>query len=240
MSTWFVADTHLKPDEPRVSQAFLSFLSQSLGNCQALYILGDLFEYWIGDDYESPLSQQVTTALKQLTIQGTTIYFAHGNRDFLIQQDFAKRSGCQLLEEITRIDLYGIPTLILHGDLLCTDDTDYFTLRAQLRSHSWQSSFLAKPIEERLKIAEQYRQQSQSAQKSKEAEIMDVNQDSVQALLDRHNIKRMIHGHTHRPAAHQWEHTGQFYERIVLGSWHHQAWALEVTVSGYELHQWPL
>ena len=222
MSTLFIADIHLGSEHPEISKRFIEFLQQQAAAAEALYILGDLFEVWIGDDAVQPEHQPAITALKQLTDSGTAVYVMHGNRDFLLGKEFEAMSGCQLISEPLVIDLYGTPTLLLHGDVLCTDDSDYMQMRQQLRSPAWQQQFLAATEEQRLQVARQYRDESRSRTQTKSLEIMDVNCNAVIETMRSHGVTQLIHGHTHRPAVHELEIDGQAGKRIVLGDWYSQ------------------
>ena len=222
MTTYFISDLHLNLNTPELVQGFCHFLG-SLEDAETLYILGDFFDAWIGDDFDTPLSQTVAAALTQLSQSGCTIYIMHGNRDFLLGQDFCKRCGAELLEEGVQIVLGNQNVLLLHGDSLCTDDIQYQALRTMLRNPQWQQGILAKSIEERLQIAKQARMDSSEANASKNQDIMDVNQLAVQNALDEAGVTTLIHGHTHRPDDHHWqqEQNGntRHYRRLVLGDW---------------------
>ena len=205
---------------------------------QALYILGDFFDAWIGDDDDAPLNAQVAAELKTLSDAGTQIFLMHGNRDFLLGKTFAASAGAQLLDEGTVIDLYGNPTLLLHGDSLCTGDTDYIAFRQQVRSPQWQQQILAQPLAARRALAAQLREKSQEMNSLKAEDIMDVTEAEVVHVMREANVTRLIHGHTHRPARHPLVIDGKSAERIVLGDWHHHAWALEASEQSLELIDW--
>lgn len=233
--TYFIADLHLSPARPEITTLFISFLHQSASDCEALYILGDLFEYWIGDD-DPTLYQEVIDALSIFCKeQKIPTFFIHGNRDFLIGNDFAQTTGIQLLAEQTVIDLYGTPTLIMHGDTLCTDDIGYQTLRLQLRDPMWQKQFLALPLENRHAQAQELREKSKLAMQGKSTEIMDVNQEAVAQTLQQQQVVHLIHGHTHRPATHHFTVHDQQAERIVLGDWYQQGSVLKVDATEKQL-----
>ncbi len=233
--TLFVSDLHLDPERPAVTELFLGFLEQHAGKADALYILGDLFEAWIGDDDLSALNQAVCAGLKACAGQGTPVYVMHGNRDFLLGERFARLAGCMLLEDPAVIDLYDTPTLLMHGDLLCTDDTEYMKFRATVRDPAWQAALLAKPLGERRRMAQEMRQASRAQTGGKPEAIMDVNDQAVTDCMHRHGVSRLIHGHTHRPATHELSLDGQPAQRIVLGDWYEQGSVLECTAQDCRL-----
>lgn len=220
--TYFIADLHLAENRPDITACFLSFLEQDAVSATALYILGDLFEYWIGDDDTSPFIQQVAIALSSLANKGVEIFYIHGNRDFLIGKKYAKRCGMTILPEVAEIDLYGEKAIILHGDTLCTRDVDYQKFRKKSRSWWWQAMIKSLPLFVRRKIAENYRKQSAQSTAMKAQDIMDVTPDEVVANLEKHKCQLMIHGHTHRPAIHPLRANGKDARRIVLGDWYEQ------------------
>ena len=216
----FVSDLHLSPDRPETVGLFLAFLQGPAAQAADLYILGDLFDAWIGDDLQTPPIPDIQSALGQRSARGTRIWLMHGNRDFLIGQRFAAASGCRLLDDPTRIDLAGTATLLMHGDLLCSDDRAYQEARRRLRNPAFIRDFLARPIPERLALAREYRQRSGEATSLAPAEIMDVNQETLEQALRDHGARRLIHGHTHRPAEHRFPLDGRPAERWVLPEWH--------------------
>jgi UDP-2,3-diacylglucosamine hydrolase len=230
--TLFISDLHLEDSTPARSEWFGTFLAGPAADADALYILGDLFEYWIGDDALSPTAQHVAQALSGLSQSGVNCFFTHGNRDFLVGKEYAQISGLELLPEEHVIDLYGTQTLLLHGDSLCTDDIDYQALRRQLRNPAWQAGVLAMSIQERLQMATQAREASKEHTQSASMEIMDVNPAAVSAAFDRHRVARMIHGHTHRPARHHLDLEAGPAERIVLADWYDHGSYLQVTPAG--------
>lgn len=240
MSTLFVSDLHLDPVRPRITELFLEFLGGDARGAEALYILGDLFEAWIGDDDPARHHRQVAAALARLAGRGVPVYFLVGNRDFLLGEGFARSAGMTLLSEPLRLDLYGVPTLLLHGDVLCTDDRDYQAFRTMVRDPAWQRDFLARPLAERRALALQARGESRARSADKPPEIMDVNPDAVNAAFRRHGVARIIHGHTHRPALHRLELDGVPCERIVLGDWYEQGSLLRVDERGPRLQNLPL
>lgn len=211
---------------------FLQFLRERAVQAETLYILGDLFEAWIGDDEDSQLSEQVCDGLRRLTERGTRSFVAHGNRDFLLGSGFEARTGTTLLDQATVLDLYGTRTLLLHGDELCTDDLSYQTMRQQLRNPQWQREFLDRPLSIRRQMAAQLRETSRDSTQEKSMEIMDVNQNTLEAFMRRYGATRLIHGHTHRPAVHSFLLDGQSAERIVLADWDSQGHVLSFTPDG--------
>lgn len=239
-TTLFISDLHLDPRRPAVSALFVEFLRGLPHDCAALYILGDLFEVWIGDDDDTPHYQAIIAELRACTARGLPVFVMHGNRDFLLGDAFCAASGCRLLAEPSRIELDGEPVLLLHGDTLCTDDTEYQQFRSMVRNPTWQTAFLEKTLPERRHMAAQARDASQQRTGEKAAEIMDVNQQAVIATLRSHGVTRLIHGHTHRPAIHRFELDGQAAERIVLGDWYEQGSVLYHDAAGFRLQVLPI
>lgn len=235
MATLFISDLHLAGERPALSEAFCAFLRGPAAAAEALYILGDLFEVWLGDDLVPPDYQAALTAMRELSDAGVPLYVMHGNRDFLLGERFAELSGARLLPDPTRIDLYGTPTLLMHGDTLCIDDVPYQQFRAMVRDPRWQAEFLAKPPEARIALAREARAASMEATAQKHAEIMDVNPESVLETLRTHGVQHLIHGHTHRPAVHEFELDGQPARRIVLGDWYEQGSVLVCEPDGCQL-----
>lgn len=223
MSTLFISDLHLDEARPQITELFARFLANEARGAAALYILGDLFESWIGDDDDAELPARVAHALRALRDSGTPIYFMHGNRDFLLGADYAARAGMELLAVATIVDLAGERTLLMHGDTLCTDDIEYQKFRMLVRNPAWQAQFLAEPLAERRAFAAQARGESRKHTAMKAVEIMDVNQAAVASAMREHGVRRLIHGHTHRPATHRFELDGTSAERIVLGDWYEQS-----------------
>jgi UDP-2,3-diacylglucosamine hydrolase len=231
--TLFISDLHLSAAHTLSSERLLHFAENIAPQTEALYILGDLFEYWAGDDdLNDPFHRRITGTLRKLSEQGIKIYLMHGNRDFLMAEKLARACNATLLHDPTMLDLYGTPTLISHGDALCTDDKAYQAFRRQVRSPDWQQQFLAQPLTLRKKQIEQLRQQSEQEKQLKQMSIMDVNTDSVSAMLRDHGYPRLIHGHTHRPARHLHHLDGHNCERWVLGDWDTKANALRCDSSG--------
>jgi UDP-2,3-diacylglucosamine hydrolase len=220
MATLFISDLHLNAEQPDTVGLFLEFLSTRAVGAEALYILGDLFEAWLGDDVLLPGYGPVLEAMKRLSDSGTPIRVMHGNRDFLLGERFEQLSGASLIDDPTVISLYGVPTLLMHGDLLCSDDKPYQAMRAQLRDPQWIAAFLAKTPQERIAFAQELRERSRKETGEKTEAIMDVNADTVAHYLRQHQVQRLIHGHTHRPAAHRLELDGQDICRYVLHDWY--------------------
>ncbi|CAK0774764.1 UDP-2,3-diacylglucosamine hydrolase [Gammaproteobacteria bacterium] len=217
--TLFISDLHLSSQQPEVLALFLDFLGHRAPRAEALYILGDLFDAWIGDDDPAPPATEVVTALRVLSETGTGLYFAHGNRDFLIGQAFAEASGVTLLPEPACVDLYGTPTLLAHGDLFCTGDTLYQAFRRQVRQPGTILQFLTLPLTERRAMAAEYRRKSGEAAQTRREDIIDVDPRAVQEALRDHGARRLIHGHTHRPGREDFELDGQPASRWVLAEW---------------------
>jgi UDP-2,3-diacylglucosamine hydrolase len=222
MTTLFISDLHLEAKQPEIGVQFLSFLAGEAREAEALYILGDLFEVWLGDDDPNPYYGEMKLALRELSDTGVPVYFMHGNRDFAIGADFAAETGLAILDDPTVVDLYGEKVLLCHGDSLCTDDVHYQQVRAMTRNPEWLTMMLAKTIEERIAFAVQSRKESMERGESLNDEIMDVNQDAVAAALDERGVEVMLHGHTHRPAVHSLDLGDRTATRIVLGDWYEQ------------------
>lgn len=215
----FISDLHIALDKPEITRRFIDFLKQRANRASALYILGDLFDAWIGDDDFTPPGQTLRAQLNALTASGTQVYLQTGNRDFLLGERFSRDTGVRLLGDYAVIDLFGEPTLLTHGDLLCTDDLPYQEFRKLSRTGEWQRSVLSKPLWLRLLAARWYRLRSFWHKRKKSAEIMDVNQETVMKVMQEHGCFRLIHGHTHRPALHQFELLGRTAKRFVLADW---------------------
>jgi UDP-2,3-diacylglucosamine hydrolase len=242
MTTLFVSDLHLDPARPEVTALFLRFLRGEAARADALYILGDLFEAWVGDDDPSEAGSEVATGLRALADAGVPVYFMHGNRDFLVGADYARRAGMRLLPDPAVVSLYGEPALLMHGDLLCSDDTAYQAFRAQTREPEWRQRFLAQPLAARLAFAAQARQASMARQQEMIAgdrgtfeTVTDVTASTVEATLVRYGIATLIHGHTHRPAIHDLRAGDRACRRIVLGDWYEQGSVLRVERDGMAL-----
>lgn len=229
----FVSDLHLGPGRPTITAAFLDFLGRDARGAGSLYILGDLFDYWIGDDdLDDPLHRQVASALADLSRRGCTVRVMHGNRDFLLGERFCKAAGVTLLPDPSIVMAGGVRTLLLHGDTLCLDDLDYQAFRAQVRDAGWQEAFLAKPIEQRRVIAQGLRADSRTSQQAKTQTIMNVAERAVIEAFRSSGCERMIHGHTHRPARHEHVVDGRTCERWVLADWHARGSCLRVDGNG--------
>lgn len=219
--TLFISDLHLDSTRPDILNLFQSFLERIDPNlCDALYILGDLFELWIGDDQVDPVTETVIPALKACDNRGIPVFFLHGNRDFLLGDEFANASGCKILADPVVITVRGKETLLTHGDSLCTDDIEYQAFRTLVRDPAWQNNFLARPIDDRRTIAEHMRNLSLQEVRSKPPHIMDVNDSAVIDTLRNYRVRQMIHGHTHRPAIHETTVDGETAKRYVLGDWY--------------------
>jgi UDP-2,3-diacylglucosamine hydrolase len=227
--TYFISDLHLSADRDDINQCLFTFLSEQAPKADALYVLGDLFEVWIGDDDQNNFTLSIAEAFNALRKLEVPVYFIHGNRDFLIRQHFAKQAGFIILPEQVVIDLYGEPTLIMHGDELCTKDIEYQAFRKKARSWWWPRIMLSLPLSMRRKLAEKGRATSKQKQSKLSAEIMDVTPQEVISYMQKFAVKRLVHGHTHRPAIHQLELNGRPAERIVLGDWYDQGSVLKVS-----------
>ncbi len=233
MTTLFISDLHLQPSHPELLRACLDFLGNNARGAEALYVLGDLFEVWIGDDDDAPWLEELAAACHSLANEGTRLYFQHGNRDFLLGADFARRCGMELLPELALIDLHGRKTLLLHGDTLCTADVEYLKFREQVRNPQWQQMILGQSLDNRRALAGALRNESKMAGGTKSMAIMDVTPDEVVRVMAEQNIDLMIHGHTHRPARHVLSIGGKPAERIVLGDWTStQGWYLRAENGG--------
>lgn len=220
MTSLFISDLHLADAHPGITQLLFGFLCGPARNADSLYILGDLFEYWAGDDdLDEPLNHDVADALCEVADQGVKTYFMAGNRDFLIGEDFARRSGLTLLPDPTLIDLDGTPTLLMHGDTLCTDDLAYMQFRNTVRTPAYIAQFLAQPLAARKAQIAAIRNRSETEKQAKASDIMDVNRQAVKAAFRQHCTRRLIHGHTHRPADHSHDIDGKPCSRIVLSDW---------------------
>lgn len=222
-TTLFISDLHLCASRPAITAAFVKFLQDTASKAKALYILGDLFEYWAGDDdIDDDFHRQIISGFKKLSDSGVHIFLMHGNRDFLIADDFCQMTGITLLDDPTMIDLHGKKTLLSHGDDLCVDDVAYQQFRIQVRDKKWQHEFLSQPLQVRKKQIEAIRARSELEKTQKSMEIMDVNADAVNILLGKYQPDLLIHGHTHRPNQHSIDLNGKLITRWVLGDWYEQ------------------
>lgn len=241
MTTLFISDLHLTAGRPHITDLFFDFLDREAHDADALYILGDFLEYWIGDDaLEQAEFHPIAQALRTVAEAGTPVSVMRGNRDFLLGTRFEHETGCRLIEDPTVIDLYGTPVLLMHGDTLCTDDVDYLAFRKMTRAASWQREFLAKSSSERDAIARNGRELSRQATANKAPEIMDVTQAAVAEALRRHRVRHLIHGHTHRPGKHSFELDGEPAQRIVLGDWYRHGSVLRCSATDWKLAELPL
>ncbi len=222
MTTLFISDLHLEASHPEIGDQFLSFLGGEAREAETLYILGDLFEAWLGDDDPNPYYQQMKFALRALVDEGVPVQFMHGNRDFMIGEQFSAETGVTLLGDPMTVMLYGSKVLLSHGDSLCTDDLEYQQVRAMTRNPDWQAMMRSKSIEERIAFAIEARKQSLARGETLTDEIMDVNQEAVIAMLREHEVDTLLHGHTHRPAVHPVGLGERVATRIVLGDWYDQ------------------
>ncbi len=239
-ATLFISDLHLSGERPAINERFFEFLRTQAARAAALYVLGDLFEYWIGDDEldaagGDPLARRVAEALGEVSHRGVSVAFMHGNRDFLVGRRFGQASGARLLEDPSVEEIGGVRTLLMHGDTLCTDDHDYQAWRRTARSREWQQAFLAKSLAERRTALQALREKSKEVVAAKPAEIMDVNATAVREALRAHGLTRLVHGHTHRPARHALEVDGRHCERWVLPDWYERGGYLAIDDTGPRL-----
>jgi UDP-2,3-diacylglucosamine hydrolase len=239
MARLFVSDVHLDTQAPQAIEQFLAFLDQQASRAEALYILGDLFEAWVGDDDQEPCNERVCRALRVLSAAGVACFALHGNRDFLLGSGFCERTGCRLLSDPVIAQLDGERVLITHGDALCTDDHPYQELRTMVRNPAWQQHFLALPRAHREVLADELRAGSRRHTARTVPTIMDVNAAAVTAAFRATRVRRMIHGHTHRPGVHDLEVDGERAQRIVLGAWYEQGSYLNLEGGRYELRELP-
>ena len=235
-----ISDLHLEEERPDITRAFLHFLQSRAPRAEALYILGDFFEAWIGDDAMTPFQHSIAQALRKLSDGGTRIFLMHGNRDFMIGKAFCREAGCSLLADPSLVRMNGEPVLLMHGDSLCTQDEAYMRLRKWLRNPA--SLFILRnlPLTTRYKLARKLRKESRMQTPQKAAEITDVTPEEVPRILRQHGVRTLIHGHTHRPATHELQLDGQPARRIVLGDWDRRGWALQVDENGFLQHSFDL
>jgi UDP-2,3-diacylglucosamine hydrolase len=235
MTVLFISDLHLTAGDSETTRRFVEFIDGTARTASELYILGDLFEAWIGDDDDDPRIAPIVEALARLTRAGVPCALMHGNRDFLLGDRFCATTGCRLLGDYERVMVFGQAVVLTHGDLLCTDDTRYMTLRSELRSPLWQREFLGKSLDERRQIASDLRQLSATEIAVKSDYIMDVNQAAVERTMREFDVKWLLHGHTHRPAVHRFTLDGEPAARIVLGAWYEEASIGRWTREGFAL-----
>lgn len=238
MRALFVSDLHLTDSRPQANERFIAFVERTARAADALYVLGDLFEYWIGDDdLGEPFNAVMAGFFRSLTSGGVAVHVMHGNRDFLLGERFCAATGAALLDDPAVVPL-GEPTLLMHGDTLCTDDLDYQAWRRTARSPEWQREFLSRPVEERRRVVGGLREKSREVVQAKAADIMDVNEEAVREAFRRHGVRRLIHGHTHRPGRHRHEVDGVACERWVLPDWYRPGGYLEVADGLPRLVHW--
>lgn len=239
MRTLLVSDLHLTPQRPAMAAAFTRLLHADARAAQLFYVLGDMFDYWIGDDdLVDPFHARIAAELAGLAASGCRVFFMPGNRDFLLGKDFARAARLEILADPTVADLAGTPTLLLHGDTLCLDDLDYQAFRTKVHTRQWQQQFLRQPLEARRRIALELRADSRSSQKQKSNEIMDVAPRAVEQAFRDSGCTRMIHGHTHRPARHEYCIDGRLCERWVLGDWYRSGSYLRCDADGCTPESW--
>ena len=236
MKPRFVSDIHLSEKRPDLTNAFKVFLNESKEACTHLFILGDLFEIWIGDDDDNSFHKDIKTTLSEFAIDGPEVFFMHGNRDFLIGKTFANEVGISIISDPYTLDINGLKTILSHGDFLCTGDSEYIEFRNNVRSEEWQKDFLAKSIDERNEIANLLRSESKNATSEKSLEITDANLETVNNFIQENNPDIFIHGHTHRPKIHQHNST----KRVVLGDWDKCGWYLSIEENSLNLKEFKI
>ncbi|MBC3952751.1 UDP-2,3-diacylglucosamine diphosphatase [Pseudomonas folii] len=230
-----ISDLHLQEERPDITRAFLDLIAGRARDAQALYILGDFFEVWIGDDAMSPFQRSICQALRELSDSGTQIFLMHGNRDFMIGRAFCKAAGCTLLPDPSVVQLNGEPVLLMHGDSLCTRDEGYIRMRRYLRNPLTLFVLRNLPKSTRHKLARKLRNESRSQTRMKANDIVDVTPEEVPEVMQQFGVRTLIHGHTHRPAIHKLQIGDQAARRIVLGDWDKQGWAVQVDEQGFQL-----
>lgn len=236
MRSYFVSDIHLSNKDKKLSDAFINFLNEIKGSCSQLFILGDLFEIWIGDDDDSEYINTIKSELLKFTNTGPDTFFMHGNRDFLIGEQFSKETGIKILSDPHQIEIDRKKVLLSHGDAFCIDDVDYINFRNQVRDKSWQTDFLSKSIDERRSVASNIKNESNIASEKKSMDITDVNERAIQELINKHSSDFLIHGHTHRPNIHE----NQSSKRIVLGDWDDFGWYFWMDEDSYNLEKFSI
>ncbi|ANQ21275.1 UDP-2,3-diacylglucosamine diphosphatase [Vibrio natriegens] len=239
MTTLFISDLHLTPSRPDITECFVTFMRTEAPTADALYVLGDLFEFWVGDDDKTPFANQIRTEFKTLTDSGVRVFFIQGNRDFLLGKRFCKQTGITLLDDVCTIDLYGKKAAILHGDTLCTDDVDYQKFRKTVHQPWLQWIFNHIPWFIKKKIVAKVQSDIRDDKSNKSLDIMDVNQSEVENVMSQYCVDLMIHGHTHRPDTHHFDVNGVKKTRIVLGDWYTQGSVLQVNSDGFLLETRP-
>lgn len=239
MTTLFVSDLHLEAERPDIGAQFINFLKTDAREADDLYILGDLFEAWVGDDDPNTHYSQIKSAIRKVVDGGIPVYFMHGNRDFMIGRQFANETGVEILKDPYPVTMYGQKALLSHGDALCIDDVQYQRVRKMTRDPDWQASMLAKPLKERLRIAEEARRQSLEQTLNLSMNIMDVNEDEVRRVITEHGVDVLLHGHTHRPGIHTIDLGNRRAKRIVLGDWYTQGSVLRWDLRGPKLEEMP-
>jgi len=235
MTTFFISDIHISEQYPEIGEQLIDFLENQAQQSDALYILGDLFEYWLGDDDTNHEYKKIKSTLKLYTDKKIPTYLMHGNRDFLIGETFANETGITILPDPSIIDLYGEKILISHGDIFCTDDIEYQLSRESTRNPNWQKMILGKSLKERKKLAYEARKKSSKHTRQTKKILMDVNQNEINETFKKYGLNQIIHGHTHKPAIHNSMINGELYKRIVLGDWYDQGSVLKWDQSGPEL-----
>ena len=239
MSTLFISDLHLEADRPDIGDQFINFLKTDAMEADDLYILGDLFEAWVGDDDPNTHYAKIKMAIRKVVDAGKPVYFMHGNRDFMIGRRFANETGVEILKDPYPITMYGQKALLSHGDAMCTDDTQYQRVRVMTRNPDWQASMLAKPLKERLAIAREARRQSMEQTINMSLDIMDVNKDEVVRVIKEYGVDVLLHGHTHRPDVHTIDLGNRRAKRIVLGDWYTQGSVVRWDMRGPKLQVMP-
>ena len=239
MTTLFISDLHLDVTRPEVTEQFLKFLEGEAKDADALYILGDLFEAWVGDDDPNTHYAKIKMAIRKVVDKGIPVYFMHGNRDFMIGRQFANETGVEILKDPYPCTMYGQKTLLSHGDAMCIDDVKYQRVREMTRNPDWQAAILAKPLKERLRIAEEARRQSLEQTINMSLDIMDVNPDEVKRVMQKYGVDILVHGHTHRPDVHTVDLGSRKAKRIVLGDWYTQGSVVRWDSRGPRLEAMP-
>jgi UDP-2,3-diacylglucosamine hydrolase len=239
MTTLFISDLHLEADRPDIGDQFINFLKTDVMEADDLYILGDLFEAWVGDDDPNTHYSKIKMAIRKVVDKGIPVYFMHGNRDFMIGRQFANETGVEILKDPYPVTMYGQKTLLSHGDAMCTDDVQYQRVRLMTRNPDWQASMLAKPLKERLRIAAEARRQSLEQTINMSLDIMDVNQGEVERVIKEYGVDILLHGHTHRPDIHTVDLGNRKAKRIVLGDWYTQGSVVRWDLRGPKLQAMP-